>query len=743
MLKGKRFFIFVIASAEEVENNSLELKEEENKSINSVPNSDVCHSTECYQIANDIWHSMNQSVNPCDNFYEYACGGFAAVNPVPDTELAWGTIQKLRRTVKYRLLGLLVENENSTDILPVKQAKKFYRSCYNYWQLGTRGLKHIKAFLSQIGGWPLIMEREEWSSKKITWEEINQFYARLLFLSPFYRIKITKQYRNLSDFTLDVENPFKVITILPPVVPLKKMAHYTGKIFNENITNMYDDGSYRNYTVKIAKMLAQSRSANISIEQLDKDVEDMIAVEKKFQNISDDFNSEPQYVKIDELQAIYNKILKTPAMSKINWKEIMTDLFNEAKVKLNGDELFKIASPDHFEILSDILENTDRRTLANYMHWNFVSYLLPYTTLVQQSFRTNLFKDKDGAKEKPRWESCIKNLEMPRVLAYLYVKKYFSNEDKEKVEKIFSSIQKEMVRHIEQADWLNDETKKDELEKMESMKINVGFPDWLKNETALTEMYQGLVIGNQYMENIVGVKRLNARKHLQYLKDKSKIKGWYAHPMFVNAFFFQHKNILNVPAAALQPPIFSVLQPNTVNYGELGYIIGHEVAHGFDTTGIEYNKNGKKYTWPEDIRQVIQEKTECFANQYEKLELTSSNTEEDTKNVGEKLLNENLSDTLGINLVFSALEEIEKGNKSLQLPGFEHWDNKKMFFLSFARLHCFNTVPAYEKIVAKYFRHSSHKYRVNIPLQNSQHFAKTFNCPVDSPMNPSSKCKLW
>lgn len=83
----------------------------------------------------------------------------------------------------------------------------------NIGQLGTRGLKHIKAFLSQIGGWPLIMEREEWSSKKITWEEINQFYARLLFLSPFYRIKITKQYRNLSDFTLDVENPFKVITV--------------------------------------------------------------------------------------------------------------------------------------------------------------------------------------------------------------------------------------------------------------------------------------------------------------------------------------------------------------------------------------------------------------------------------------------------------------------------------------------------------------------------------------------------
>ncbi|XP_043477199.1 membrane metallo-endopeptidase-like 1 [Leptopilina heterotoma] len=728
---GIVLYIFVIATAEQVENKAGE---------NDL-SSDVCHSTECFQIAHDIWQSMNHSVNPCDNFYEYACGNFGSSNPVPKSEMAWGTVQKMRRKVRLRMLEMVTEKYNSSDILPMKQVKKFYRSCTNYFQIAQRGLKHIKTYLAQIGGWPLIMEQEEWSSNKISWQDINKFYSRMIFLPSFYRVRVTRHFKNLSDFTLDVDNPFKVITILPPTVPLKSMALYSGKFFNKNITNMYDDGSYANYTVTMADILARSRSANISREQLLQDVENMIELEKKFQNISDTFDSEPNYVKIDELQEIYDKNAKTPE-SRMNWKELMTEFFDEAKVELNGDELFQVASDDHFEKLSEILENTDRRTLANYMHWHFVSYLLPYTSLYFQAFRINLFNHKEGIMEKPRWESCIRNLAMPRALAYQYVKKFFSKEDKDKVELIFIAIQKEMVKRIKEANWLSDETKKDELEKIENMKINIGFPEWLNNETSLTEMYQGLVIGNQYMENIISIKRFNAKKDLKYLKSTAKIKDWYAHPIFVNAYFFHHKNILNIPAAAIQPPVFSILQPNTVNYGEIGFIIGHEVSHGFDATGIEFNKDGRKYIWPEDTRQAIKEKTECFANQYEKFKNNSENKIV-KKKVGSRILNENLSDSLGISLIFSALEEIEKTNKSLKLPGFENWSNKKIFFLSYARLHCFNATPGYEKMMGKYFNHSPHKYRVNGPLQNFEPFAKVFNCPVDSPMNPSSKCKLW
>ncbi|XP_043473981.1 membrane metallo-endopeptidase-like 1 [Leptopilina heterotoma] len=521
-----RLNIFVIVSAEDVKNNIIDLNKEGNESINFINNSDVCHSAECYQIANDIWQSVNHSVNPCDNFHEYACGRFASSNPIPKEESAWSTIQKLRRTVKLRMLEIVMDGyNNSTDILPVKQMKKFYKSCTSYWKVGRRGLKHIKAFLAQIGGWPLIMEREEWSSMKISWQDINQFYSRLLFLSSFYRINVKSESKNSNDYTADVENSFKIIKIHPPTVPLKSMARYSGKIFNKNFTDMYDNGKYEIYIFRIANMLAFSRSAHISRKQLHEDVNNMIELEKKILNIPHTHDSEqPQYIKIDQLQEIYINKVKTPEKSKINWKKIITDYFNEAKVQLNGDELFQIANKQHFETLVEILENTDQRTLANYMHWHFVSYLLPYTTLFMEALRINMLKHKDGIENRPRWQNCIRNLEMPRVLAYEYAKKYMNIDSKDKVKKIFLSIQKEMVKHIEKADWLNDETKNNQLEKIENMKVNIGFPQWITNETSLIEMYQGLVIGNQYMENIISIKRLNAKRALQYLRSSLEIK---------------------------------------------------------------------------------------------------------------------------------------------------------------------------------------------------------------------------
>ncbi|XP_043473979.1 neprilysin-21-like [Leptopilina heterotoma] len=211
--------------------------------------------------------------------------------------------------------------------------------------------------------------------------------------------------------------------------------------------------------------------------------------------------------------------------------------------------------------------------------------------------------------------------------------------------------------------------------------------------------------------------------------------------MHVKVLYFKKKNLLNIPAAALQAPLFSVLQPNTVNYGKIGYKIAHQMAHGFDTTGIKYNKDGKIYDLPEDIRKSIAEKTECFANQYNQFK--TSEIEDDINEIETKLINENLSDSLGINLVFSALKEIETVNKSLQLPGLKHWSNKKIFFLSFARLHCFNATEKHKELLQNYYRRSSRNYRVNIPLQNFEEFAEAFNCPIDTPMNPSSKCKLW
>ncbi|XP_051175094.1 endothelin-converting enzyme 2-like [Leptopilina boulardi] len=165
-------------------------KEESDRDENgNVPNNySICRTQECSKLASEFWESMNKSVDPCEDFYEFACGGWSVSNPVPPTELSWTTFNVVKKELYFRIREYLEDPVNEDDILPVKQVKKFYSSCMDVDALEEAGIKPIEKILSTNGGWPIAMGPQEWDPKKYTWQQIDKFYTRLIFTPAFFSL---------------------------------------------------------------------------------------------------------------------------------------------------------------------------------------------------------------------------------------------------------------------------------------------------------------------------------------------------------------------------------------------------------------------------------------------------------------------------------------------------------------------------------------------------------------------------
>ncbi|XP_043463103.1 membrane metallo-endopeptidase-like 1 [Leptopilina heterotoma] len=718
----------------------------------------VCRSQDCFKVASEFWESMNKSVDPCDDFYEYACGNWVKNNAIPPAEMKWNTIRKMTKEVEYKIRDFLEEELNANDLLPIKQVKKFYKSCMNDDELEKTGLKPLEAIISRNGGWPLpsekfltgpisvqyweprdrssvlaishwvIMESGEWFEENISWQQVDDIYSRLTG-SSFYSFDITKDKRKIESF-----QDFKIINSsiielklpeLPPVIALEDGMKFDRK-------KIYDDGSYGKFIKEIALVFIEERNAHVSEETLDEDIEDLINFEKKLGAESKINHLTPLFTPLEYFSKMCNteegesEFLSKP---QLNLTKSFKNLLFEANIELSGENEFSVIPKVkmYLDNLCEILKETKPRTIVNYIHWNFLSKMLPHTTSKIREFFYEFKKHLTGVKiQKPRWETCIVNIQMQHAMAYYFVKKYFKESMKNDGVEMLRTIQKAMIKQILKSDWLSENAKKIELEKIKNIGTIFGYPNWYNNDVAFTNYYRGMPIGHQYLDNILVYKIYLLKKKLRKLGNYEIDLEWF--PTIVNAAYNTLYHELFLPASLFQYPFYSPTQPETINFGSLGTIMGHEIAHAFDGSGILFDKNGNPVDWSEEDGMELEKNAMCFFTQYGKF----YQIDEDDSLMGgrEKTLDEDMADSLGVDIVFEAFEEMEKEKNEPRLPGFE-------------KIWCTSATPEYEELVGKEDVHSPSRYRVITTVQNSEGFSKAFNCPKESPMNPKEKCRLW
>merc|ERR1712121_596859 len=352
----------------------------------------------------------------------------------------------------------------------------------------------------------------------------------------------------------------------------------------------------------------------------------------------------------------------------------------------------------------------------------------------------------------PRWQTCLATSVrgFGFAAAHEYVLANFDDAAKDQADSMVEDLRSAFKELVEETEWMDSMTQEKAKEKADMMLQLIGYPDWLAVPSEVDEYYSGTPPLNPdfHFNNVLGMTSWSSKQELITLREEPQRDIWLMHPAIVNAWYSPNHNTITFPAGILQPPFFKGGWPRYLNFGAIGMVIGHEITHGFDDQGRQYDGTGNASPWwSDETIQAFSGEAQCFIDQYENYtvpELIDILGEEDAHLNGKNTQGENIADNGGIRETYRAyLRSVESEGSEPRLPGLEMFTPKQMFFVSYAQAWCEIQTP--ESLLGQVLSdpHSPGRFRVVGPLGNSEDFQKEFNCPADAAMNRPEKCKLW
>ncbi|XP_031569139.1 membrane metallo-endopeptidase-like 1 isoform X2 [Actinia tenebrosa] len=365
-----------------------------------------------------------------------------------------------------------------------------------------------------------------------------------------------------------------------------------------------------------------------------------------------------------------------------------------------------------------LIQETNESVVVDYMMWQVIR---KYLKAVPELYNLTISEFHQTANNKTtvdqlRSKQCILIMSSPfdSTLGFLYLELVIKNDPKKKIEKVFENIRSSFIARLEKDTWMDPRTKENAKQKLH--------------------------ITDNFFLNYKAISHFSAVKSLNTYGTPVDRSEWTPDKIYVmNAFYIADSNKIVVPAGIIQPPFYSPDFPMYLVYGGIGMVIGHEITHGFDGLGRKYGSNGKKEDWwSKSSSQSFKQKAKCLEEQYNKYPVFGKNIN------GSLTLDENIADNGGIRLAYEAYQRWKKENGSEKiLPGLT-LSPDQLFFVGFAQLWCSSFNEASADYSTKYDPlHAFPKYRVIGPLTNFNKFSEAFNCPANSPMNPSTKCGIW
>jgi len=450
-----------------------------------------------------------------------------------------------------------------------------------------------------------------------------------------------------------------------------------------------------------------------------------------------------------------SKTFQTPLELEKEYPNINWKLYFEKRFKDNGipysvkdDTVIVNNAPALFKELNKLIGEIDINTLVNFVKWNMIYKLAPYSAdnikLPYKQFNNNLT---GITEEEPLYKTCIKFVEnsMGMALGKYYVEKKFNESAKEITKEFFDNLEEAMIERFSSIEWFDDQTREYAIQKVLNINDNnIGFPDYIKDPQVYIEYYKDLTIDTEVLVNTaINSRAFKIKKELiKFVTNENSEWGMNIYPQNVDAYYLPNKNSIIVLAGILQQPFYDILQPDYLNYGAIGSIMGHEITHAFDNNGKNYDISGKLANWWTDSTLSEFEKlTQCFIDQYDDYYIIDENNNEVHAD-GSHTLNENIADNGGLARGFDAwqislkkdLEKAKERNK--RLPGLSDYSLEQLFFISFGQSWCSNSRTSYKKQMIEQNNHSLPKFRINGSVSNFKAFAEAFNCDINKPMNP-------
>jgi len=643
--------------------------------------------------------NMDLSVKPGDNFYLYANGNWIKNTPIPPSKIRWGSFDKLAEESSQALKGLLEEaaaNPGRNDLM--KRVGDFYASAMDSAAIEMLGAQPIKPYLDEI---------EKLPSKSQVLDHINYLRSRSIS-APLYTIGVRQDSRDITKYIIGIGQGG---TTLPDRDFYLKNDARSQKIrteYTKYIATLFTLCGLENYkALANAATIMQLETAIANAQMSRVEMRDPVKLYNKFS--------------VDGLSA------KTP---NLNWQTILTQLGYKTK----QDSLI-VSNPKFMVFIDSLLAATSLADWKVYLQWGVMKGAAPYLSkaFVDANFAFNQVMS--GQKtQTPRWQrmSGLIDGQLGELLGQLYVDKYFNQAAKTRMLELVNNLQETFDSRIKQLDWMSAETRQRALGKLHAFTKKIGFPDKWKT-------YDGLVIKrDDFIGNIWRCNQWNYQDNINRLGKPIDKTEWGMTPPTVNAYYSPVKNEIVFPAGILRFPFFDFEADDAINYGGIGAVIGHEMTHGFDDQGRQYDADGSLHDWwtKADADEFKKRADEVVAqyNGYVVLDTLHVN--------GRLTLGENLADLGGLSIAYEAFKHTKQGKSNKKIDGFTP---DQRFFLNWAQVWRNNILPeaAAQRILTD--THSPGEHRANGPLTNMEAFYKTFDLKEGDKMykEPEKRTKIW
>ncbi|KAK0157462.1 hypothetical protein PV328_011205 [Microctonus aethiopoides] len=513
--------------------------------------------------------------------------------------------------------------------------------------------------------------------------------------------------------------------------------HYPVK----NFTNYSDDSLYYNFLIKYAvKLGAEEDRAKKEIMEAIKFESDLLNISSSAFRVIETNKSNPQnFMTIDEMMKQW------PTIEWLTYINTVFSMVSDTK-KINKIETVIVNYPTFITNFEKFISFTPKRVLINYAFGRAIIDLLQLTNLGSNT----IFENKDlEMKDENDWRNCVRQTadSLPEIVTALYIRNFIRDDEKLEAMNITSNIKTEFIKAINefQAKWLDIETRNNASHKIMSSKTKIGYPDLYRNDNEITGIFRDLQLGEStYLHKVWKIHRFNAAFTLRGMRDKEQYfqtwmpalsESWRT----VNAVYYEPDNVFTVSPNYLQRPAIDKRQPSYMNYGRLGYIIGHELTHIIDTFQNFVNKD--RITTDLLIKtsaENFNKGVDCIFDQYNNYTVEGTNI-----NLNGRLSRkEIIADDVGVKMSYYAYKTwLSQHELEPILPGL-NYTSSQMFWISYASNECTLINRDYLIDIAKTKMHLPNQHRVLGSLSNIPEFSEDFNCPLGSPINPKTKCSI-
>ena len=640
--------------------------------------------------------AMDRTVDPCTDFYRFACGNWLKDNPIPSDQSNWGRFNELAENNRLILRDILESFRSPSAQRNANDQKigDYYASCMDEEAIEQKGIAALKPELDRI-------------DQLKTKEDLPIYLAYLHVNGPnaFFGVGAEPDFKNSSAMIAGVSQAGIGLPDRDYYFRDDPKSKELREKYVQHIQNMFQLLGWPPDKAKPASeavMRIETALAKVSL--------DRVALR--------DPNAIYHKMSVNDLQAL------SPAFE---WNKYFAEIPSPKFTHLN------VGMPDFFKGMNQLLDATSIDDIRAYITWTVLHDAVP---MLPHAFVNENFaffgKTLTGQKElRPRWKRCVAYTDgmLGEALGIAYVDKTFGKEGKQRTLAMVQSLEAALDRDIRDLPWMTAETKKQALAKLQAITNKIGYPDRWRDYSKLK------VVRGDALGNAMRATEFESKRQLAKIGGPVDKTEWGMTPPTVNAYYNPLENNINFPAGILQPPFFDQKGDDGSNFGGIGAVIGHELTHGFDDQGRQFDAKGNlRDWWTERDTKDFEERTRCLVDEYGGFVAI-----DDVHLNGKLTLGENTADNGGLRVALMAYLA-SGGSKAKTMEGFTP---EQRLFIGWGQVWCQNMTPEAERLQAQSNEHSAPRFRVNGVVRNMPEFEKAFQCKPGVPMAPEKRCRVW